>query len=99
MNDTIAVQQLKTRLSRLEGEIVAIRQALEALPQPETPPTKPSGAILTNKRSLQEQMQQLFQSFSIAGETIGAEALQAQMAQANLKPNELSHSLILARGE
>lgn len=94
-----ALEQLTIRLSRLESEITAIRRTLELLQQNIQPTTAPSGPALTNKLSLNEQMHHLIQRFSIVGQPVGPETLQKQMAQANLNRNELSQSLIEARGE
>ena len=41
----------------------------------------------------------LFETLSIQGVPIGAEALQAKMAQAGLTPNELSRGIVSAREE
>lgn len=93
---TVTLEQLTNRLGRLESEIAAIRHALTMMQ------TNPVGSVvptLANKTSLSEQMQQLLQQFSIVGQSAGPESLQRQMAQANLSRNELSQSLIEARGE
>lgn len=93
---TVTLEQLTNRLGRLESEIAAIRHALTMMQ------TSPVGSVvptLANKTSLSEQMQQLLQQFSIVGQSAGPESLQRQMAQANLSRNELSQSLIEARGE
>jgi hypothetical protein len=99
MSHTVTLEQLTIRLGRLESELSAIRRALEMLQQDAGPPTMPPGPIFTNKISLSEQIQQLLQRFSIIGQPVGSETLQGQMAQANLNRNELSQSLIEARGE
>lgn len=93
----VTLEQLTNRLGRLESEIAAIRHALTML---QTSPV--AGSVvptLANKTSLREQMQQLLQQFSIVGQSAGSESLQKQMARANLGRNELSQSLIEARGE
>lgn len=99
MNQSATLQQLNTRLGRLEGEITAIRRILEILQQNAGSPTIPPAPALTNKLELSEQMQQLLRRFSIVGQPVGPETLQGQMAQTNLNRNELSQSLIEARGE
>lgn len=99
MNQVATLQQLTTRLGRLESEITAIRHALEILQQNAGSPTMPLAPALTNKLSLSKQMQQLLRRFSIGGQPVGPETLQRQMAQTNLNRNELSQSLIEARGE
>ena len=99
MSNAVTLQQLTTRLGRLESEITAIRRTLELLQKNPNSPTRPPGPALTNKLNLSEQMHHLLQRFSIVGQPVGAKTLQAQMAQANLNRNELSRSLIEARGE
>lgn len=99
MSYAVTLEQLTTRLSRLESEITAIRRTLEMLQQNTQPPTVHPGPALTNKLSLSEQMHHLLHRFSIVGRPVGPETLQEQMARANLNRNELSQSLIEARGE
>ena len=97
MDYRVTVQELTSRLSRLEQEIASIRHTLDTLPISAEAHLSP--LISANKTSLLTQMQNLFQQFAIDGSAIGPEALQTQMAQADLDQNELSHSLILARDE
>ncbi len=99
MSHTVTLSQLTTRLDHLESEITVIRRALEMLQQNAGSPTIPPGPIFTNKIRLSEQMQHLMQRFSIVGRPVGPEAFQQQMARTNLNRNELSQSLIEARGE
>ena len=99
MSHTVTLEQLTTRLGRLESELTAIRRALEMLQENAGFPPMPPGPIFTNKIRLRDQMEQLLQRFSIVGQPVGPETLQEQMAQANLNRNELSQSLIEARGE
>lgn len=95
MTDTATLRQLTARLGELEREITAIRRTLESLQQSEDTLT----AISPDKTNLTNQMQQLLQRLAITGRPIGAERLQTQMIQANLTRNELSQSLIAARGD
>jgi hypothetical protein len=93
---TVTLEQLTNRLGQLESEIAAIRHALTML---QAGPVASVVLPLADKTSLSEQMQQLLQQFSIVGQPAGPEPLQKQMAQSNLSRNELSQSLIEARGE
>ena len=97
MDYRVTIQELTTRLSRLEQEIASIRHTLDTLPR--SAEAHISTFMPANKTSLLAQMQSLFQQFAIDGSPIGPETLQTQMAQAELKQNEVSQSLILAREE
>ena len=96
---TVTLEQLTSRLGHLEREVAAIRRTLEALQPDAGALTTPADSGLANKITFNEQMQQLLQQFSITGQPLGPEFLQEQMAQTDLRRNELSQSLIEARGE
>lgn len=52
-----------------------------------------------DKMVLRRWINGLFENLSIQGVPIGAETLQAKMAQAGLTPNELSQGIVSAREE
>lgn len=93
-------------------ELVALLENLEETEE-NSLPSQPQGeaaseerfswpedlSIWTDKKLLQEQMQQFLAALSIKGEPIGPEALQERMLALQLTPNELSQSLIAAREE
>ena len=102
MNQSATIQRLTNHLRRIESEIIAIRQELKSLSAQQDPLslldiTGPYDWV--NKTALRKQMQQLFLTLSIQGESIGAESLQAQMRKAELTSNELSQRIIAAREE
>lgn len=103
MNQFATIQHLTTRLRQIESEIVSIRQELKALPEQRDPVTQPDERPLSNvwvdKKALKKQMRQLFFTLSIQGEPVGVAALQKQMREAGLAPNELSQTVISAREE
>lgn len=99
MSQPVTLQQLTTRLGRLESEITALRRALERLQQPAGWPTALAEPGFSNKLSLGQQMGQLLQRFAVTGQPLGPEPLQEQMARTRLNRNELSQSLIEARGD
>ncbi len=102
MNQSATIQRLTNHLKQIESEIVAIRQELGAFPEQQTHVALPDvtmPSIWVNKTTLQKQMEQLFLTLSIQGESIGAEKLQQQMREAKLTANELSQTIISTREE
>lgn len=102
MKQSIPMQRLTNRINRIETEIVAIRQELEALPEQQgnqSLPDSKSSSLFVDKSMLKEQMRQFLLKLSIEEEPIGYEALQEQMREAGLEENELSQSIIAAREE
>ncbi len=102
MSQLGTIQQLTNRLGQIETEIIAIRRELKAYPERQNQQPLADATIpytFANKAALREQMQQLFLTLSIQGESVGAEAVQKQMRQAALTSNELSQSIIAAREE
>lgn len=96
------IQKLTAKLRRLEAEIAAIRQELDALPQQSTNPTLRETATAykwVDKTALQKQFANLLVDLNIKGKPIGAEALQQRMREAGLAHNELSQTLIAMREE
>lgn len=99
MDQLLTLQQLTLRMEHLEAELTAIRQTLEALQQTPNSSPGPMLAPFSNKTTLKVAMHHLLQKFSISGQPIGPEKLQSRMAQSPLNRNELSLSLIEARGD
>jgi hypothetical protein len=99
MDQLLTLQQLTLRLGHLEAELTAIRQTLEALQQTPDPSPGPPMAPFSNKPTLKAAMRHLLQKFSISGQPLGPEKLQSRMAHNPLNRNELSRSLIEARGD
>lgn len=93
------IQQLTTRIRRIETEVTAIRRELQQLPAADSEAEAVAPDVWANKSTAQKQMQRLFTSLAIQGEPLGAELLQKQMAQSSLTANELSQSIIAAREE
>jgi|GEM_PF-7050738 len=56
-------------------------------------------SIMADKTLFQAHMNKLLSAHSIECEPIGVKALQERMKSANLMPNELSQSIIMARDE
>lgn len=56
-------------------------------------------SMLVDKTALREQIDTLYETLSIQGESIGAIALQKRMSQSNLTTNELSQGIIAMREE
>jgi hypothetical protein len=105
MNQTLSMQELADRLVRVESEVSALREELASLRKqtrtsPRTAATRQALAHLCmDKTALRRWINGLFETLSIQGVPIGAEALQAKMAQAGLTPNELSRGIVSAREE
>ena len=105
MNQTLSMQELTDRLVRVESEVTALREELASLRKqtrtgPRTVATRQAVARLCmDKMVLRRWINGLFKNLSIQGVPIGAETLQAKMAQAGLKPNELSRGIVSAREE
>lgn len=102
MNQSATIQRLTNHLRRIESEIMAIRQELNALPEQQN--LRPSSDVTisynwASKTELRKQMQQLFLTWSIQDNPIGIESLQKQMRETNLAANELSQSIISTREE
>lgn len=96
------IQKLSAKLSRLETEIAAIRQELEALPQQSAKPTLRETTTAykwVDKTALKEQFAQILSDLNVQGNPIGAEALQQKMRKARLERNELSQTIIAMREE
>jgi hypothetical protein len=102
MDQSTTIQDLTNRLRRIEAEIVAVREALKALPEQQdqfSPVIATVPYAWVNKTALKEQMRHMFLKFSIQGEPVGVEVLQKRMHEAALSSNELSQSIIVAREE
>jgi hypothetical protein len=102
MKQSVPIQRLTNRINRIETEIIAIRQELEAIPEQQNQRSYPDTSdvsLFVDKSMLKEQMRQFLLKLSIEGEPIGYEALQEQMREAGLEENELSQSIIAARNE
>lgn len=102
MNQIMTVQQLTTRLRRIEAEIVAIRQGLDTMPQEVSRFSEPevaSSYAWVSKPMLREQMKQFFLMLPLQGAANGIDELQKAMAVAELRSNELSQGIIAAREE
>lgn len=93
------IQQLTTRLRRIEVEIQAIRRELNTLPQQQNLPVEKISYRWANKTAIQEETQKLLHTLSIHGNPIGPKLLQKQMREAQLSSNELSQSIIEMREE
>ena len=99
------MQELTDRLVHVEGEVAALREELAGLRKqtrtsPRTAATRQALAHLCmDKMALRRWINGLFENLSIQGVPIGAETLQAKMAQAGLTPNELSQGIVSAREE
>lgn len=99
------MQELTDRLVRIENEVTALREELASLRKqtrtnPRTAATRQALAHLCmDKMALRRWIDVLFEMLSIQGVPIGAEALQAKMAQAGLTSNELSRGIVSAREE
>ena len=105
MNRALSLQELTERLVRVENEVTALREELASLRKqtrtsPRTAATQQALAHLCmDKMALRRWINGLFEELSIQGVPIGAEALQAKMAQAGLTSNELSRGIVSAREE
>ena len=103
MNQALSLQELTDRLVRVENEVNALREELASLrkqPSPRTATARQALAHLCmDKMALRRWINSLFEKLSIQGVPIGAEALQAKMAQAGLTSNELSQGIVSAREE
>jgi hypothetical protein len=93
------VSLLTERLDHLEEEMRFIRKELDELRQQASDESRASDAIWADKAAQKRAANDLFAALSIRGSPIGAEALQQQMAQADLDEDELSKGIIEAREE
>ena len=92
------VTQLEQVVDNIRAELAALRQQMKPVPQAVS--AQPEVIYQwADKTLLRQVMAKLFETLSITGEPIAAEALQQMMGQANLRPNELSRGLIEAREE
>jgi len=99
------MQELTDRLVRVESEVTALREELASL-RKQTRTSLPTAAtrqalahLCMDKTALRCWINGLFETLSIQGVPIGAEALQAKMAQAGLTSNELSRGIVSSREE
>lgn len=106
MNQILSMQELTDRLVRVENEVTTLRKELASL-RKQTTKARPRTAAIrqalarlcVDKKALRRWTNGLFEKLSIQGVPIGAEALQAKMAQAGLTSNELSRGIVSAREE
>jgi hypothetical protein len=100
MGTTVTVEQLATRVTRLEQ---TVERLCNELPEPRILPEStgqaPSSDLVADKQMWRQAFDQLFADFGIQAKPIGAEKLQEMMAEANLEPNEISRGLIAMRDE
>ena len=105
MNQALSLQELTDRLVRVENEVNALREELASLrKQTEASPRtiadrQALAHLCMDKMALRRWINGLFEKLSIQGMPIGAEALQAKMAQSGLTSNELSQGIVSAREE
>jgi hypothetical protein len=104
MHQPASLQQLTDRIVYLEKKVDLIHKELTDLRQEQTvPQTIATSSAITypwvDKEILKRRMETLFKTLSIQRKPIGALALQEQMSQIGLNPDELSRGIIEAREE
>lgn len=104
MHQPPSLQQLADRIVHLEEKVDLIHKELIDLQRGQTVPqtiAAPSAIAYpwVNKEILKRRMETLFKTLSIQRTPIGALALQEQMSQIGLDPDELSRAIIEAREE
>jgi len=102
----VPLQRLSDQLAHIEREVSAIRRELARLERAPAKGVAPLAAAASDtamrwadKRLLREKFDQMLAGPAVNMWPIGAAALQQQMAQERLEPNELSQGLIAARDE
>jgi hypothetical protein len=104
MHQSLSLQQLTDRIVHLEKKVDIIHKELTDLRQEQTvPQTIPAPSAIAypwvDKEILKRRIETLFKTLSIQRTPIGALALQEQMSQIGLEPDELSRAIIEAREE
>ena len=92
---------LSERLTRIEADVTAIRQALDESRRSEGNQENNMAQILsafrTDKALVRQSMGRFFDDLGIQGDPIDPQILQTRMEQEGLKANELSQDLVKAR--
>lgn len=100
MEPTTELKQLTKQVRRLEQQVAQLSAEMAELKaRPVTNGQAAGDDLLADKQLWRETFDQLFADLGIQATPIGAEKLQALMAEAGLEPNELSRDLIAMRDE